>query len=41
MGCKNDDIVLTKLNSLTNAERLKLMRNTFIPGSPFKLSENV
>ena len=41
MGFKEDDSVLTKQNNVTNAEKLKLMRNIFIPGSPFKLLENV
>ena len=41
MGFKEDDSVLTKQSNVTNAEKLKLMRNIFIPGSPFQLSENV
>ena len=41
MGFKEDDSVLTKQNNVTNAEKLKLMRNIFIPGSPFQLSVNV
>ena len=38
MDCKKYDIAFTKLNNLTNAEKLKLMRNIFIPGSLFQLS---
>ena len=38
---QKDVSVLTELNNITNSKKLKLMRNIFIPGSPFKLLENV